>query len=84
VATHTILEINANPQRLDLRDSHVRRAIDLGATIAINTDAHHPDHFAFRHYGVAVAQRGWATPDAVVNTWPLAKFLAFVQQEKPG
>ncbi len=84
VSTHTILEINANPQRLDLRDSHVRRAVELGAKIAINTDAHHPDHFAFRHYGVAVAQRGWATPDAVVNTWPLTQFLAYVQQEKPG
>lgn len=82
VSTRTILEINANPERLDLRDSHVRRAIELGAKIAINTDAHHPDHFAFRHFGVAVAQRGWATAGSIVNTWPVEQFLAFVQQEK--
>ncbi|MCC6607406.1 MAG: DNA polymerase/3'-5' exonuclease PolX [Anaerolineae bacterium] len=78
VATHTILEINANPHRLDLRDSHVRRAVELGATLAINCDAHHVDHFELLHYGVATAQRGWATPDQVVNTWPLEKLLAFL------
>ncbi|MBP6802631.1 MAG: DNA polymerase/3'-5' exonuclease PolX [Chloroflexi bacterium] len=82
VSTRTILEINANPERLDLRDSHVRRAIALGAKIAINTDAHHPDQFAFRHFGVAVAQRGWATAESIVNTWPVEQFLAFVQREK--
>jgi len=78
VATGTILEINANPQRLDLRDSLVRRATDLGVTLAINCDAHHTDHFNFLHYGVATAQRGWALPDMVVNTWPLERLLAFI------
>ena len=78
VSTHTILEINANPHRLDLRDSHVRRAVELGVTLAINCDAHHVDHFELLHYGVATAQRGWATPDQVVNTWPLEKLLAFL------
>ena len=81
VATHTILEVNANPNRLDLRDSHVRRALELGAKISINTDAHHPDHFALRHYGVATAQRGWATADNVVNSWPLEKFLAYLTEK---
>jgi DNA polymerase (family X) len=81
VATNTILEINANPQRLDLRDSHVRRAIELGVKLAINTDAHAPDHFALRHYGVAVAQRGWATADDVVNTWPLEQLMALFHKE---
>jgi DNA polymerase (family 10) len=81
VATGTILEVNANPQRLDLRDSHVRRAMELGAKIAINTDAHHPDQFDLLHYGVATAQRGWATADSVVNTWPVEAFLAYLRQE---
>ncbi len=76
VATNTILEINANPRRLDLRDTHARRALNLGAKIAINTDAHHPDHFEFLHYGVAAAQRGWATAENVVNTWPMERLLA--------
>lgn len=81
VATGTILEVNANPQRLDLRDSHVRRAMELGAKIAINTDAHHPDQFGLLHYGVATAQRGWATADSVVNTWPVEAFLAYLRRE---
>jgi DNA polymerase (family X) len=79
VEHNLILEINANPRRLDLRDSHVRRAMELGILLAINTDAHHVDQFALRHYGLATAQRGWATADQIVNTWPLEKFLAHLQ-----
>ena len=78
-ATNTILEINANPRRLDLRDVHVRRALKLGVRIAINTDAHHADHFAFLHYGVATAQRGWATAENIVNSWPLNRLLASIE-----
>jgi DNA polymerase (family 10) len=81
VRTNTILEVNANPQRLDLRDNHVRRALTLGAKISINTDAHHPDQFELRHYGVATAQRGWATAENVINTWPLTKLLAFIAEK---
>lgn len=81
VATHTIVEINANPSRLDLKDSHVRRAVDLGVKLAINTDAHHVDHFNLRHYGVATAQRGWATAQDIVNTWPVEKLLDFINQK---
>lgn len=76
--TGTILEINAHPARLDLRDSHVRRAVELGVRLAINTDAHRPGEFDNRGYGVATAQRGWATAGDVVNTWPLADFLSFI------
>jgi DNA polymerase (family 10) len=80
-ATKTILEINANPRRLDLNDIHVRRALNLGVRIAINTDAHHSDHFAFLHYGVATAQRGWAAAQDIVNTWPIGKLLANIGQQ---
>lgn len=69
----TILEINANPQRLDLRDTHVRRAIELGALIAINTDAHRAGELDLLHYGIAMAQRGWVTGERVVNTWPIER-----------
>ena len=55
------LEVNANPIRMDLNGDLVRRAIALGCRIAINTDAHHPDHFDFLRYGVVTARRGWAT-----------------------
>jgi DNA polymerase (family 10) len=64
-----ILEINSNPQRLDLNDIHARRAIEMGIPLAINTDAHHPDHLAFRNYGVGVARRAWVTAEQVVNCW---------------
>ncbi len=79
--TDTILEINANPQRLDLQAKDVRRAIELGAKVAINTDAHHADHFQFIHFGVATAQRGWATAADVVNTWSADKLMAFVKNK---
>jgi DNA polymerase (family X) len=75
VMTGTILEINANPYRLDLRDVHVRRAVELGVTLAINCDAHHADHFDLLPYGIATAQRGWATAGNVINSWPLERLL---------
>jgi len=76
--TGTILEINSNPQRLDLQANDVRRAIEVGAKVAINTDAHHADHFRFLQFGVATAQRGWAPARDVVNTWNASKLMAFV------
>jgi len=79
--TGTILEVNANPQRLDLQAKDVRRAIEIGAKLAINTDAHHADHFQFIHFGVATAQRGWATAEDVVNTWSADKLMAFVENK---
>lgn len=81
-STGTILEINANPHRLDLRDSHVKRAIELGVKLSINTDAHHPDNFDLIHYGVATAQRGWATAEDVVNTWPVTRLFDYLRREK--
>ncbi len=77
--TNTIVEINANPQRLDLKDIYVRRAIDLGIKLAINSDAHHADHFDFMHYGIAVAQRGWAPASVIVNTWPVETFQSYIR-----
>jgi DNA polymerase (family 10) len=78
VRTGTILEINANPQRLDLRDNHVRRAVQLGVKLSINCDAHAADHFEFLPYGVALAQRGWAQANDIVNTWSVEKLITFV------
>lgn len=80
-ATGTILEINANPARLDLRDVHVRMAIDKGVKLAINTDAHRADEFALLQYGVATAQRGWATAADIVNTWSVDELLRFVSDK---
>lgn len=73
------LEINANPARLDLEDVYARRAVEMGIPLAINTDAHHPDHFEFAHFGVAMARRGWVGPEQVVNTWTREQILEWLQ-----
>ena len=77
--TGTILEINANPARLDLRDIHVRLAVERGVKLAINTDAHRAEDLSLAHYGVATAQRGWATAAHIVNTWPVEDLIQYVQ-----
>lgn len=81
--TGTILEINAHPQRLDLRDVEVRRAVEMGIKLAVNTDTHQPGDLDNRHYGVATAQRGWASGRDVVNTWPIEELLAYVRGRRP-
>ena len=72
----TILEVNANPQRLDLCAEHAREAIDTGVKLALGTDAHHPDHLRFMRYGILTARRGWAEAKDVINTLSLDKLLA--------
>ena len=72
------LEINSHPERLDLNEAHARRAAELGCLLAINTDAHRPEHLALRRYGVGTARRGWVHPDQVVNTWPVDKLSRWI------
>jgi DNA polymerase (family 10) len=74
------LEINANPSRLDLDDVHTKRAIELGCLLAVNTDAHHPEHFSLAHFGVGTARRGWASADQVINAWPVEKLLQWLDE----
>jgi len=69
------LEANAYPDRLDLKDAHIRKAIEAGVKLIINSDAHSTLHFKFLDLGVAQARRGWATAKDVLNTLPCEKFL---------
>jgi DNA polymerase (family 10) len=81
VRTGTILEIDAQPQRLDLSDSLVRRAIEAGARIAIDSDAHTPDELrCIETYGVGVARRAWVEPRHVVNALPADQMLSALKQ----
>jgi DNA polymerase (family X) len=64
------LEINSNPERLDLNDLHIRQAKDAGLKLAISTDAHSLDNLDYMKYGVAQARRGWLEKDDVINTRP--------------
>jgi DNA polymerase (family 10) len=67
--TGTILEIDALPDRLDLNDDHVRKAVEAGVLLAIDSDAHQASHLSYAdELGVAVARRGWAKRSDVVNT----------------
>ncbi len=74
----TALELNANSLRLDLRDVHVRAAVEAGALVAINTDAHQTEHFEELRYGIMTARRGWLTPERCVNTWTAAKLMKWL------
>lgn len=75
VETGTIIEVSSQPERLDLRDTHVRLAVEAGARLAVDTDAHSVGALDYLRYGVATARRGWATAADVVNTreWPELK-----------
>lgn len=70
-----VLEINAHPDRLDLKDVHAKRALELGCLLAINTDAHQPSHFSLRRFGIGTARRAWVEPGQIINTWPVEKLL---------
>jgi DNA polymerase (family 10) len=72
VETGTFLEINAQPNRLDIRDTHARVAGEAGVKIAVNTDAHQLSALEHMEMGIAQARRAWLTKDQVLNTrtWP--------------
>ncbi|WP_256641853.1 DNA polymerase/3'-5' exonuclease PolX [Streptomyces murinus] len=78
--TGTALEVNAQPDRLDLGDEDILRARTHGVRFAVNTDAHSVPHLAQLRYGIGTAQRGWLTPDEVINTWPLTRLRRFLRK----
>lgn len=69
-----ILEVNAYPDRLDLRDDLIRQALPYGVKFIINTDAHEVSQMDNMRFGVAVARRGWAEAKDVVNSWDWTDF----------
>jgi DNA polymerase (family 10) len=77
----TILEINANPLRLDLKPELARMAKDMGVKLAINTDAHRIEHLDLMDYGVTNARRGWVEARHVVNSWSLERFHGWLAPE---
>jgi DNA polymerase (family 10) len=76
-----IMEINAMPDRLDLKDIHAFRARDLGVKLAIGTDAHSIAHLGFMRFGVGVARRAWCEPEHILNTLPLAELLVVLNRK---
>ncbi|MGI5422521.1 DNA polymerase/3'-5' exonuclease PolX [Actinomadura luteofluorescens] len=78
--TGTAMEVDSFPDRLDLPADLVRRAKRFGVKFSIDTDAHSVGHHRNIRYGVGTAQRGWLTPDDVINTWPLERLRAFLRK----
>lgn len=75
-----VIEINANPMRLDMDWRHWRKAADKGVLASINPDAHDTSHFDFCEAGIYVARKGWLTKDHVLNTRPLEEIQTFFSQ----
>ena len=80
--TNTALEINANPNRLDLSSDWIRKVQEAGVNIAINTDAHSYPMLDHMKYGVGVARKGWVKKDMVMNTWTKEKLMDYFNRNK--
>jgi DNA polymerase (family 10) len=74
------VELNANPNRLDLNDVHVHRAKELGVPVVISTDAHKPAGLSNMRFGVDQARRGWLGSEDVLNTRSAADFKAWLER----
>jgi DNA polymerase (family 10) len=76
VQTGTWIEINGGPERLDLPDVWVRKALDKGVTLVANSDAHSTEELEWMEFAIATARRGWAPRPALANTFTLDEMLA--------
>ncbi len=77
------LELNSQPERLDLNDVHLRMARDQKARLVISTDSHETRQFGYLKYGVRTARRGWLERSNVLNTLPVKQFLKAIERPKP-
>ena len=73
--TKTVTEINSFPERSDLKDEHVRKCVEAGVRLAIDSDAHATAHFDLLEWGIVQARRGWAEKKDIINAWPVEKML---------
>ena len=80
--TGTALEINASPDRLDLKDLHVNKARELGVALVISSDAHTVEMLENQRYGVAVARRGWCEAGHILNTRSTDEFMSYLSLKK--
>ncbi|MBN8208539.1 DNA polymerase/3'-5' exonuclease PolX [Bacillus sp. NTK071] len=80
--TNTALELNANPNRLDLAAEWLRKAQDEEVKIMINTDAHHMDMLEHMEIGVAAGRRGWLRKESVLNTYTVEELETFFNRHR--
>jgi DNA polymerase (family 10) len=74
------LEVNAEPERLDLTDSHCKMAKEIGVKVAISTDAHGTESLGFMRFGIDQARRGWLEADDVINTRSLTELMQLLKR----
>ncbi len=77
--TGTVLEIDAFPDRLDIKDEYIRKCVSAGVKMSIDSDAHATAHFSYLEHGIAQARRGWAEKKDIVNAWPLKKLFSLLK-----
>lgn len=77
-----IVELNANPYRLDLCTPHLQLAMDKNVKVAINTDAHAIDQLRFMEIGVNYAQKAWLKKELIVNTWTKEQLIDYITRNK--
>ena len=77
--TKTVLEVNATPKRLDLKDVHVRAAVKSKVKLSIGTDSHDADQLRNYKLGIATARRGWATKKDIINTYSVKDMLRLLK-----
>jgi len=77
--TGTVLEINAYPERADIKDEYIRKCVEAGVKMSIDSDAHSIKHFQYLAYGIAQARRGWAEKKDIINAWPAEKMLSMLK-----
>ena len=80
--TGTALEINASPERLDLKDVHAQRARELGVPLVISTDSHTAESLDNMRYGVATARRAWCEARHILNALPIEEFMDYLSRPK--
>ena len=77
--TKTVMEIDAFPDRLDFKDEYIRKAVEMGVKLSIDTDAHSIAHLTYLRYGIAQARRGWAEKSDVINTYSWQEMIRLLK-----
>jgi DNA polymerase (family X) len=77
--TKTVLEIDAHYNRLDLKDEYIRMAVENNVNLLVDSDAHHPLHFAFLRFGIGQARRGWAEKSNILNSLSVDQMLSHLK-----
>ncbi|OGI61975.1 DNA polymerase III [Candidatus Nomurabacteria bacterium RIFCSPHIGHO2_01_FULL_39_9] len=80
--TGTVLEIDAYPERLDLKDHYIKKCVETGVKLSIDSDAHSITHLPYLEYGIGTARRGFATKNDIINAWPIDKMLSFLKDKR--